>query len=652
MKNSIIADNALFSFLYGGRPFGEYAPEVRADGGSTEFLFPDGLKVTCVYKEYGEFGACEWVNYFENTGDKPSQVISELYDCDIGLPFAHDGERRNTAYQPDPDMDMKIYSPVGSVWSADEFHCNIDECRGNDFINHIYPGQVKSYACSGGRSSDGKAPFFNIYRQGEGVICAVGWTGQWNCRISRSAESVGIRSKIEDTNFRLLPGEKFRTSSFVMMRYNGDMTDGQNKWRRFVKSAFSVIGEGRRAENAPFCAGVWGGMTTDGVLERIDIIRKNVLPFEYIWMDAGWYGDSEQESPDEFEGDWWQHAGDWRVNKTHHPDGLAEVAAAVKAAGMKFLLWFEPERAISGTPITVSHPEYFIPSPDSGERSMLLDLGNEAAWQYCFETLSDIIERLGVDCYRQDFNFCPLAFWRSADSAERKGITEIKHINGLYRLWDSLLRRFPGLIIDNCASGGRRIDIETLRRSVPLWRSDYQCPANFTVDVSQSHGISFGAWMPYSGTGAGRKCDPYLVRSSYAAGMTTNYTFSERDSFGSPEQLEWIKKYAAEYLRTRPFFSCDMYPLTEAVTGEGAWCAVQYDRPEHGDGIVQVFKHAKSPYERAVFPLRGLDPNGEYVFEDADGGFAEFGGAELAERGFPVEMIERRVAKLWFYRKK
>jgi len=64
--------------------------------------------------------------------------------------------------------------------------------------------------------------------------------------------------------------------------------------------------------------------------------------------------------------------------------------------------------------------------------------------------------------------------------------------------WDELRRRHPGMLIDNCASGGRRLDVESLRRSVPLWRSDYR----FRDDRHQgmTYGLSF--WIPYHGTGA------------------------------------------------------------------------------------------------------------------------------------------------------
>ena len=76
--------------------------------------------------------------------------------------------------------------------------------------------------------------------------------------------------------------------------------------------------------------------------------------------------------------------------------------------------------------------------------------------------------------------------WEYNDEDGRRGIVEIKYINNLYYFWDSLLARFPHLLIDNCAGGGNRIDIEMLSRSVSLWRSDYYvrwdaCPEVFQM---------------------------------------------------------------------------------------------------------------------------------------------------------------------------
>lgn len=649
-----LKNNRRFSFVYGGKSADEleYSSKSTEDGNelTTIYEFACGLKITNIAKKYEKYGAYEWASFIENTSENPSEIISELYDCDAVFPLCRAESRKWTAYLPNPDEETLIYSPSGSNWDSFEFYSEPRRSSPNSFCGIIFAGEEKSYSNTGGRSSEGTAPFFNICTPDGGYVAAIGWTGQWNAKISRTSDGVRIRTKIEDTHFKLLPGEKIRTSSAVIMPYDGKYEDGQNKWRRLVKEHFSLLGKPGRDKYAPLCAGIWGGMSSKGALERINRINELGLPFEYVWMDAGWYGTSTQESPDEFEGDWAAYTGDWRVNEHHHPDGLMDVAKAIKDGGKKFLLWFEPERVRTNAPIYAEHPEYFLSSSFDRDNK-LLNLGDEKAWNYCFDMLSERIETLGIDCLRQDFNMPALDCWRKADEPDRKGISEIKYISGLYRLWDSLLERFPHLLIDNCASGGRRIDIETLRRSVPLWRSDAMCPANFPVETAQIHNLAFSEWIPYSGTGCGRAYDEYRLRSCYAGGMTTNYTFSEKDAYyDTDEKTAYIKKYTAEYLKIRPYFYGDVYRLTEPSDKTDVWSAVQFDRPEESDGAIQVFRREKSPYDTAVFELRGIRADRNYIFTDADGGEFEAGGDELIRSGLKITIEEKRKAKIYFYR--
>lgn len=643
-------------FMYGGKPMSEAGYTVQqtetADTLTTVYTMADGLKLTNIATKHGD--AYEWVNWWENNTDHPSEIVSELWDGYVTLPLPHEEPLGKVAQKPAFNEVTMVYAPRGSYSFYDELSARPDRIQYNRFSGQLTPGLSMDYATSGGRSCDQYAPFFNIHKDGKGYIVAVGWTGQWNCKITRNPDDVLFQTKIEDTHFRLLPGEKFRTGSIVIMPYEGTVMQSQNKWRRLVRTDFSLIGQEGRDAHGPVCAGVWGGMKTSSIMERLRIIKENELPFEYIWMDAGWYGIDTKPTPDEYEGDWPEHTGDWRVSPLIHPNGLKDVAQKIHENGMKFILWVEPERVRKNTPIVLAHPEYFIESDDPNEKDLLLRLGNPDAWQYCYETLCRLIEEIGVDCYRQDFNMYPLSYWRKCDAEDRRGITEITHINGLYRLWDALLEKFPHLLIDNCASGGKRIDIETLRRSIPLWRSDSQCPANFRLEVSQCHHLSFNYWLPYSGTGGGRPYDTYRIRSSYSPAMSTNYTFSERDPFGDdPEKLAWIKARLLEYKKVRSYMTEDFYPLTEVSDRSDIWSAAQFHRPSSNDGVVQVFRRERSPYETACIPLYGLEPDCEYVFTDVDDAdySLRLSGAQLMEQGFPVSVAEKRSARIYFYQK-
>ncbi|MDR3644730.1 MAG: alpha-galactosidase [Clostridia bacterium] len=653
MKYLKDAGSPLFSFHYNGKSFSELLPEVKATRSSNSrtditeheitYALPDGLTIVQSLREYPAYGACEWVLNFTNNSSERSGLISELNDCDASIEFEYDAPPVKPGFRV-KDGTAKIFNPAGSNLARDEF------CSKEQFI---LPGQTQKYANTGGRSSQGIAPFFDVNRQDKGVICAIGWTGQWQAAFQRNDNSVNIKTGIEAVAFRLLPGEKIRTSSIVLMTYEHGQNNGHNQFRRLVREHFSLIGKPGRPQNGPLCTMSWGAVPSENMISRIKTIAKHQFGFEYYWIDAAWYGAADGCSPSEFEGDWGTQTGNWQVNSKTHPDGLKDVAKAVKDNGMKFLLWIEPERVISTNPTPQKHPDWFFKIPGDAEekQTWLLNLGNPEALEGTIELISGFIEELGLDCYRQDFNTDPLPYWRKNDEPERAGMNEIKHVMGLYKFWDTLLTRFPHLLIDNCASGGRRIDIELLRRSIPLWRSDYQCTWDCDPETTQTHNSGISWWLPYSGTGAGCVMgDTYRTRSTYTAALTTNYWGYEDWDISDAQPLEWVKRSNEEYKRARPYFSCDYYPLLPPSMDDSNWTAWQYDRPEEKDGIVMAFRRPKSPCEAAAFELGGVKSGSTYRFEDADTGeLFEISSESLMKNGFRVCLPAKRSCKLYFY---
>ena len=641
----------LFDFTYRGAPFAKsLVRESRAEteaGETRTCTFRGGLTVTTRITYHGR-GAVEWVNEFA-AGATSTFLIEGLWDAAVLLPLPRQEKRPGTAYLPSAEEATRLFVPVGSDLSEAEFSA-VRPGRGSFFPPEwLFPGWEKRFSAAGGRSSAGDAPFFNVHYRGEGWFAAVGWSGQWHAEARREENGLMLRTGLEDTHFYLKPGERVCTSSVVLMPYTAPLGESFNLWRRLVKEEFSLIGRPGRAAHAPLCLSLWGGMDSAEMARRIGILNASGVPAEAVWIDAGWYGRSSRSSPDEFEGDWARHTGDWRVNPYLHPDGLSEVTRAIREGGRALLLWVEPERVCANTPVAAAHPEYFF-RPCSSGGDLLLNLGREDAFLYCFDTLCGLIEGLGVGWYRQDFNTDPLPVWRENDAPDRRGLSEIRHITGLYRLWDALLERFPSLMIDNCASGGRRIDIETLRRSVPLWRSDMQCPANYAPETAQTHALQYELWLPFSGTGAGRAPDLYRIRSAYAPGLNLGAAFSAKEPFGDAAVLETLAAASREYLRLRPYLSEDFYPLTSPGAQADRWCARQYHRPADGSGAVLCFRRALAPGEAARFPLRGLDPGRTYAFTDADTGEETLlPGALLAGGGLPVDLPQPRSSKLLFY---
>ena len=95
----------------------------------------------------------------------------------------------------------------------------------------------------------------------------------------------------------------------------------------------------------------------------------------------------------------------------------------------------------------------------------------------------------------------------------------------------------------------------------------------------------------------------------------------------------------------------DYYPLTGYSLAKDQWMAWQFDRPESGEGIVQVFRREESPVESARFKLRGLDATAKYEVENLDGGKETHTGRELMEKGLAVTINQQPAAVVFAYKR-
>jgi alpha-galactosidase len=264
-----------------------------------------------------------------------------------------------------------------------------------------------------------------------------------------------------------------------------------------------------------------------------------------------------------------------------------------------------------------------------------------------------ILKEGRVTCYRQDFNFDPSPYWKKADAPDRGGMSEIRHIEGLYAFWDELRAKIPNLVIDNCASGGRRIDLETISRSIPLWRSDYQCALDFDPIGMQGQTQGLAPWIPLS-TGCYNRIeepDTYAFRSALGPGIIMNlntYGFSP-----SPRlPVDWVKRFMNEEFEVRKYFYGDFYPLLSYSFADDVWAAWQYDRPDLGEGMVVAIRRPKSPFTSMTTTLQGLDANAVYEIRSADGASTTRAkGIELAQDGLTIEIREKPGSVLYIYRK-
>ena len=309
---------------------------------------------------------------------------------------------------------------------------------------------------------------------------------------------------------------------------------------------------------------------------------------------------------------------------------------------MKFIVWFEPERVAAKSEIAREHPEFVLGGANGG----LFNLGDPEARRWLTELLSRRIGEYGIDVYRNDFNIDPLGFWRQNDPPDRQGMTEIRYVEGLYAMWDALIAAHPGLWIDNCASGGRRIDLETCMRSVPLWRSDTSCsPGHPDWNQTQTQGL--GLYLPLF-TACGWTPDAYDLRSSATAGAICQFDYLDKNF-----PLEQARTALAEIKQNRKFWYGDFYPLTQATTTADVWAAYQFHRADLNAGLVVAFRRADCNYPVLLVALRGIDPKVKYEVEFIDASRRSvkktMAGRELAAE-MELRLPEKKSSMLVRYR--
>lgn len=588
-----------------------------------------GLEVRLVATEYVGFPVVEWTVWLKNGGSADTALIENIQGLDVTFERGRTGE-------------FVLHGLRGDSCVAESFR---------PFALTLGPDAVKRFSPPvagdkvSGKSSDGPDgwPYWNLQRPGGGVILAVGWPGQWQATFARDHER-GLRVKAGQQLTRLVlkPGEEIRTPSTMLLFWQGDdVVRAQNLWRSwYLAHVLPRIGG---QPQSPATQTQTGGALADWPKVQA-YIDAGIKP-DICWRDAGggnpWYpiANGPFTDPKKI----WLNTGTWDIDKAKYPQGFRPFSDKVRAKGMQFLLWFEPERV--GNPnswLGKNHPEWLMPGNSAGD---VLNLGDPTALQWLIAHIDGMVKTEGLDWYREDLNGGNYGTaWREHDGPDRQGITENLYVQGHLAFWDELRRRNPHLHIDSCASGGRRNDLETMRRSVPLLRSDWSVtafakePLQIEGNQAQTHGLS--SWLPWQGAGVPFLTDSYAVRSYYVTGFgmvsAGDWTKDEQKRTGT------IRGYT-EARRIGPLLLGDYYPLTPYSLDKTSWIAWQFHRTDSNEGVVQAFRRPEAASETLTVKLRGLVPQQRYEIENLDGGKEVRTGADLM-LGLDITLREKPAA--------
>ncbi len=598
--------------------------------------------------EFREFPAFQWVVRVRNDGQTDSAKVRDFWGIDTcwhaadgSMPILH-----RSVGSPGHEDDFLFRSEImhNSMWDQRRRIAMDTPTNASWGQSHAYHFPYDK------RSSAVWLPLFNYQTGGDGLITGLGWSGAWRAYFDHQGGGKStILAGVENFDSILHPGETVRSTLNLALYWKGELLHGQNMFRQLVLQHYSPRVDGELVE-PPISGVVWGGIPSKEHLEIIDKIKEYEIPLDVYWFDAGWYGTGVVPSYSVFEGDWGPMAGDWRPNPNWHAGTLKPVSDAAHALGMKFLVWVEPCRAIHGRPITLEHPEYFLTGNADGKiqdgQTLLLDLGKPESLKWAIDVVAGLVRDYDIDWYEEDFNIQPNPYLETAAEPDRWGMNEMRFIEGHFAFWDALRKEFPQLAILNCASGGRRIDLESILRGQPLWRSDYNCFPEATSESTQDHSYGVQYWLPIQGsaTRGWTVLDTYDARSALNPGMESWLV--------AKTEAEWsqIKANAVQAQRCQKYFFGDYYPLTQQQRNPAAWTAYHLYLPANQEGMILALRRAKSDVRSMTFDLLTMDPAKRWKFEDYDSGETwVVSGKQIREEGFTVVIPNRRDSRLIFY---
>ncbi|MBN2295542.1 MAG: alpha-galactosidase [Pirellulales bacterium] len=532
----------------------------------------------------------------------------------------------------------------------------------------LHAGCLK-FGCLPGRTSEGGSPYCclrNIDTQ-EGLAFHVLPLGNWSIEVRARAVQDGLPYAImnlgmadDDLRVELLPGHSLELPEILIQPLPSGLPHlAAPALHQYIQDRFFTSAK----TQMPMVYNTWFDqfevLEPSRLSEQLQAAKE--VGCEVFVVDAGWYGPEADN--------WWSQAGDWRERKTAAFRGnMKQFADEVRAAGLGFGLWMEPERFGAGVPVVKEHPDWFLHA--DGEFSRI-DLTNPSAYNYLRDEISRLVETYELTWMKVDFNF---RLGPDPSGGELAG-----YYKAWYRLLDEIRQKYPQTIFEGCSSGAMRLDLNTLPHFDGHFLSDTVDPID-VLRIWQGSLLrlppgqlikwlvlrSIGQTVPtYTKSLAdspaamlapcGAIWEPArTVDLDFAAAAALPGVFGLGGDLAGmpPEARQQIARHVAFFKQWRTFMrGCEAHLLTPPQLKENrrGWVAVQLTNPTSTDSLLFSYRLDQSADSR-TFILQGLQSDKEYHISShipADGETRSCSGTDLLQDGLKVTLASKHRAAVF-----
>ncbi len=476
------------------------------------------------------------------------------------------------------------------------------ECQ---YVSRVHGGGIFINDSKRGMSSHTRNPFV-IAKGGQGVY-GFNLVYSGNHKETFDSERGGLTRALVGMNdfmfdWRLAAGEEFASPEAVVC-YAPDEDALSGRMHAFV-SEHIIRGKWKRRER-PVLVNNWEGTYFNFNSEKILAMAESAKEAgaELFVLDDGWFGKRDNDACS---------LGDWYDNVEKTGGGLAELAEKIRKIGLSFGIWVEPEMISEDSDLYRSHPNFAmkIPgrTPTRMRHQLMLNMADEKVQNYVIRVISDVISRSDAAYVKWDFN-------RSMTDCYGKGIVAGEYFHrymlGYYRVVSKIVKKFPFVLFEGCASGGGRFDLGNLCYFPQYWTSD---DTDARERISIQRGTAYG--YPQSAIAAHVSACPnhqtgntnsLRTRFAVCCGGVLGYEL-DTTKF-TPEETEEVKEQIAFYKQNRKLLQFGEQYRLEGAGIEG-FMTVAKDKNTAIAGVFLMERHTFGPLPTVRF--KGLNAGVSY----------------------------------------
>ena len=342
--------------------------------------------------------------------------------------------------------------------------------------------------------------------------------------------------------FTLAPGESFTAPEAALVCSPNGFGQMSRQFHRAMRE--NLIRDPYHGKRRPVLMNNWEATYFDFTADKLVEIAKGGagIGIELFVMDDGWFGTRDTDMTG---------LGDWDVNEKKLPGGLEALAPRIKALGMDFGLWIEPEMVSENSRLYQEHPDWALGVPGRpqarGRSQLVLDFSRKEVRDSIYEAIRKILDSANIAYLKWDMNRSLSDVWSAALPSGRQGEVYHRYVLGVYDFLERLRRDYPDLLIEGCSGGGGRFDAGMLYYTPQIWCSD-------NTDAIDRLRIQYGTSFcyPVSSMGAHISVSPNeqngRVTSLETRGVAAmSGTFGYEMDLGrcTPEERETVKKQTA-----------------------------------------------------------------------------------------------------------